>query len=141
MEFRYHQRWLDSWKEIVKCCVLEVLNLTKLRVPHSEMLCKSELIVEDIARRDWERALEEGWHWKEDLCRFESSAKEWTSEAVAWRRSFIKRRNRVGERTEPWGTPLETGKDAEVATSTTTDIKRLDKKLEMSLQKKGVKSG
>ena len=39
-------------KEIVKSCVLEVLNLTKLRVPHSEMLCKSELIVEDIARRD-----------------------------------------------------------------------------------------
>ena len=39
-------------KEIVKSCVLEVLNLTKLWVPHSEMLCKSELIVEDIARRD-----------------------------------------------------------------------------------------
>ena len=135
----------DDWivgldKEIVKSCVLEVLNLTKLRVLHSEMLCKSELIVEDIARRDWDRALEEGWHWKEeDLCRFESSAKEWISEAVAWRRSFIKRKNRVGERTEPWGTPLETGKDAEVAPSTTTDIKRLDKKLEMSLHKEGVK--
>ena len=39
-------------KEIVQSCVLEVLNLTKSRVPHSEMLCKSELIVEDIARRD-----------------------------------------------------------------------------------------
>ena len=39
-------------KEIVKSCVLEMLNLTKLRVPHSEMLYKSELIVEDIARRD-----------------------------------------------------------------------------------------
>ena len=39
-------------KEIVKSCVLGVLNLTKLRVPYSEMLCKSELIVEDIARRD-----------------------------------------------------------------------------------------
>ena len=39
-------------KEIVKGCVLEVLNLTKLRVSHSEKLCKSELIVEDIARRD-----------------------------------------------------------------------------------------
>ena len=39
-------------KEIVKSCVLDVLNLTKLRAPHSEMLCKSELIVEDIARRD-----------------------------------------------------------------------------------------
>ena len=60
-------------KEIVQSCVLEVLNLTKSRVPRSEMLCKSELIVEDIARRDWERTLEEGWHWKEeDWC------KEWT---------------------------------------------------------------
>ena len=39
-------------KEIVRSCVLEVLDLTKLRVPHSEMLYKSELIVEDIARRD-----------------------------------------------------------------------------------------
>ena len=64
-------------KEIVKSCGLEALNLTKLRVPYSEMLCKSELIVEDIARRDLEQVLEEGWHWKEeDLCRFESSAKE-----------------------------------------------------------------
>ena len=34
---------------------------------------------------------------------------------------------------------METGKDAEVVASTTTDIKRLDKKLEMSLQKEGVK--
>ena len=46
-------------KEIVKSFVLEVLNLTKLRVLHLEMLCKSELIVEEIARQDWEWALEE----------------------------------------------------------------------------------
>ena len=26
-------------KKVVKSCVLEVLNLTKLWVPHSEMLC------------------------------------------------------------------------------------------------------
>ena len=49
-------------KETIKSCVLEVLNLTKLQVPHSEMLCKSELVVEDIARRDCKRALEEDWH-------------------------------------------------------------------------------
>ena len=30
-------------------------------------------------------------------------------------------------------------KDAEVALSTTTDIKQMDKKLEMSVQKEGVK--
>ena len=34
---------------------------------------------------------------------------------------------------------METRKDAEVAPSTTKDIKRLDKKLEMSLQKEGLK--
>ena len=45
----------------------------------------------------------------------------------------------MGERTEPLGTPLETGKDAEVALSTTADIKRWDKNREKSLQKEGVK--
>ena len=35
-------------------------------------------------------------------------------------------------------TPLETRKDAEAVPSTTTDIKRLDKRLEMSLQKEEV---
>ena len=35
-------------KEIVKGCVMEVLNLTKYQVPQSEILSKSELIVEDI---------------------------------------------------------------------------------------------
>ena len=39
-------------KEIVKSCALEVLNLTKLQAAQSEMLCNSELIVEDIAIRD-----------------------------------------------------------------------------------------
>ena len=43
---------LDRRKKKVKSCALEVLDLTKLLVPHPEMLCKSELIVKDIARRD-----------------------------------------------------------------------------------------
>lgn len=43
------------------------------------------------------------------------------------RRSLIKSKNSVGDSTEPWGTPLEMGKDAEVAPSTTTEIKRLDR--------------
>ena len=55
------------------------------------------------------------------------------------RRSLIKSRNSVGDSTEPWGTPLEMGKDAEVAPSTTTEIKRLDRKLEIRLQREGVK--
>ena len=43
---------------------------------------------------------------------------------VEERRSLIKRRNRVGDRTEPWGTPLVTGKELDVAPSTTTEIVR-----------------
>ena len=55
------------------------------------------------------------------------------------RRSLIKSKNSVGDSTEPWGTPLEMGKDAEVVPSTTTEIKRLDRKLEIRLQREGVK--
>ena len=43
------------------------------------------------------------------------------------------------ERAEPLGTPLDARKDAEVVPSATTDIKRLDKKLEMGFQKEGIK--
>ena len=51
----------------------------------------------------------------------------------------MKSRKRVGDITEPWGTPLEIGKGADVAPSTTTEIKRLVRKLEISLQNGGVK--
>ena len=56
------------------------------------------------------------------MCKVESSAKAWIREEVELRRSLMKSRKSVGERTEPWGTPLKTGKGAEVAPSTTTDI-------------------
>ena len=51
----------------------------------------------------------------------------------------MKSRKRTGERTEPCGTPLDTLKVEEVAPSTTTDIKRSDRKLEIRLQRGGVK--
>ena len=51
----------------------------------------------------------------------------------------MKRRKRIGERTEPCGTPLDTPKVADVVPSTTTDIKQSDKKLEIRLQRGGVK--
>ena len=51
----------------------------------------------------------------------------------------MKRRKRIGERTEPCGTPLDTPKVADVAPSTTIDIKRSDKKLEIRLPRGGVK--
>ena len=57
------------------------------------------------------------------------------------RRSLIKSKNSVGDSTEPWGTPLEMEKDAEVAPSTTTtEIKRLDRKLEIRLQRERSKA-
>ena len=45
----------------------------------------------------------------------------------------MKRRKRIGERTDPCGTPLDTPKVADVAPSTTTDIKRSGKKLQSQL--------
>ena len=55
------------------------------------------------------------------------------------KRSLMKRRKRIGERTDPCGTPLDTPKVADVALSTTTDIQRSDKKLEIRLQRGGGK--
>ena len=51
----------------------------------------------------------------------------------------MKRRKSVGERTEPWGTPLDIGKAFDVAPSTTTEMERSDKKLEIRLQREGLK--
>ena len=96
--------------------------------------------VEERVVRDWERALEEGGEEKaEETCRVESSAKAWIREDGVWRRSLMKRRKRIGDRIEPCGTPLATGKEADVAPSTTTDIKRLERKLRISKQREEVK--
>ena len=51
----------------------------------------------------------------------------------------MKRRKRIGDKIEPCGTPLAKGKEADVAPSTTTDIKRLERKLRISKQREGVK--
>ena len=55
------------------------------------------------------------------------------------RRSLINRRNRVGDRTEPCGTPLVTGKEAEVVPPTTTEIEQSNRKKAISLVREGVK--
>ena len=46
--------WLEGvlHKETANSFVSEVLNLTKLWDPHSEIFLKSELIVEDVANQD-----------------------------------------------------------------------------------------
>ena len=84
--------------------------------------------------------LEEGGEGKaEETCRIESSVKAWIREDGVWRRSLMKRRKRIGDKIEPCGTPLAIGKEADVAPSTTTDIKRLERKLRISKQREGVK--
>ena len=115
-------------REIGRNCVLEALNLTKFWEPHSDILSRSELIVEAMVVWESERSADEhGESKEEEMCRVESSAKACIREEVELRRSLMKSRKSVGERTEPWGTPLKTGKGSEVAPSTTTDIKRSDK--------------
>ena len=39
----------------------------------------------------------------------------------------------MGDKTDPWGTPLEIEKGLDVAPSTTTEMERSEKKLEMRL--------
>ena len=54
------------------------------------------------------------------MFRVELSARAWIREEVELRSSW----KSVGERTEPWGTQLRTGKGTEVSSSTTTDTKQ-----------------
>ena len=46
---------------------------------------------------------------------------------------------KIRDKIETCGTPLYKGKEAFVAPSTTTDIKRLQRKLQISKQREGVK--
>ena len=45
----------------------------------------------------------------------------------ASRRSLMNIKNRVGDKTDPWGTPLEIWKVEDVAPSTTTEIERQER--------------
>ncbi len=44
-----------------------------------------------------------------EKCKVESSAYEWIGQFVTERRSLMNKRKRVGDRTEPFGTPLLIG--------------------------------
>jgi hypothetical protein len=52
---------------------------------------------------------------------------------VEEKRSFVKRRKRVGDKTAPWETPLLVSNILEQAPSTTADIERLDIYLEINV--------
>src|SRR5678815_6061606 len=49
----------------------------------------------------------------------------------------MKSRNKAGDRTEPCGTPQLTGKEEEVAPSTSADMERPERKLDKSKQREG----
>ena len=49
----------------------------------------------------------------------------------------MKIRKRVGDRTEPWGTPLLIALEEEQWPSTTAAIERPERKLEMKVQREG----
>ena len=54
------------------------------------------------------------------------------------RRSLVCIKKRVGESTEPWGTPAFIGRDFESAPSATHLIERLLRELEIQLQRSGL---
>ncbi len=75
-----------------------------------------------------------------EKCKVESSAYEWIGQFVTERRSLMNRRKRVGDRTEPCGTPLLIGLGRfRGRTSTTAEIERSERKLEIKEQKEGEK--
>ncbi len=70
-------------------------------------------------------------------CKVESSAYEWIGQFVTERRSLMNKRKRMGDRTEPCGTPLLIGLGEEQSPSTTAEIERPERKLEVKEQSEG----
>ncbi len=69
-------------------------------------------------------------------CKLESSAYEWIRQFDKERSLMIKRK-RVGDKTEPCGTPLLIGLGEEQSSSTTAEIERSERKLEIKEQREG----
>ncbi len=70
-------------------------------------------------------------------CKVESSAYVWIGQFATERRSLMNKRKRVGDRTEPCGTPLLIGLREEQSPSTTAEIERSERKLEIKEQREG----
>ena len=106
-------------------CVLRVLNWTKFVEPQSKIFRRSLLMEASIV--DWEDLT---WAWVGNSSNeypawsVLSSAKLWMGFEVEARRSLMCRRKRVGESTEPWGTPALIEKDFERAPSAVTCMER-----------------
>ncbi len=74
-----------------------------------------------------------------EKCKVESSAYEWVGQFVTERRSLRNKRKRVVDGTEPCGTPLLIGVEKEQWPSTTAEIERSERKLEIKEQREGQK--
>ena len=82
--------------------VFETLHLTPLHLPHWEILSKSEFKEVAVMKRDVDRVRKYGADGKDmEECNAESSAYECIWLYVEERRSSIKRRKSVGDRTQP----------------------------------------
>ncbi len=71
-----------------------------------------------------------------EKCKVESSAYEWRGKFVT-RRSIMNNRKRVGDRTEPCGTPLLIGLGEDQSPSTTAERERPERKLDIKEQREG----
>ncbi len=72
-----------------------------------------------------------------EKCKVESSAYEWIGQFIMERRSLTNNRKRVSDRTEPCRTPLLIGLGEDQRPSTTAEIERSERKLEIKEQREG----
>ena len=94
-------------KLITTNCVFRSLKLTKLSIPQPAILCRSLLREEKVSTLEISQKLEEGLLSNiEEECRVESSVYEWMGFYDTFKRSLMKIRKRVGDKTQPCGTPL-----------------------------------
>ena len=83
------------------------LKFTRLSAPQLAILSRSSLREEIVSTLDISLVLVEGLFGKiVEECKVESSAYEWMGLDVMDRRSLMKIKKRVGDKTQPCGTPL-----------------------------------
>ena len=116
------------------------LKLTRLSAPQLAILSRSSLREEIVSTLETSLVLKEGLFGKiVEECKVESSAYEWIGLDVTDRRSLMKMRKRVGDKTQPCGTPLLIDRGGETDPSTTTDKDLSERKLSRSEQIEGEK--
>ncbi len=83
---------------------------TRFLLPQSEMRARSEVKRSAASSLEFCTSCRVGLLSNEvEKCKVESSAYEWTGQFVIEEKSYMNKRKRVGDRTEPCGTPLLIG--------------------------------